>query len=545
MDAWWTGLDPRLRRNASLGFLWALLFVHLCIVILVPVLLGLLSWRCVVRHRGGQSVVWLGRWILLGSTCLLATLILESAAAILTHRQAQQLAQDLRPAPQALDYRLPIIEQPDRSFPQPKSILVIGESSAAGEPYHPWLSVGQIVAWQAEQRLAPEVVEVQVEGFPGSTLEGAASMLKNIRRRPDIVIIYAGHNEFAARFTWSRTPEFYVDDIVVQPVLTWRDRGLRITPFTRFVSQIIERLSVSQPPPKQITRTLVDRPTCSESESHDVIQRFRSSLLRVVRAARACNAEPILIIPPGNEAEWEPSRSWLHPATHQPERQAFAQRFQAARLLEASDPQAAEQEYLELRRLHPEFAETHYRLGTLWRQAGRYPEANQAFASARDQDGLPLRLPGPLQAVYREVAQTEKTSLIDGPEVLHQVFPDGLLDFRLFHDAQHPSLRGYAALAQAVLEICRVNGLLGLKPNDPPFHVDPARCAAHFGIDHNAWEEICRRSARFFDVTAYTRYDPEQRLLKLREYSEAWIQIRKGTEPVSLGLPGIGIGSAD
>ena len=65
-------------------------------------------------------------------------------------------------------------DEPDTATEKPPSsvppgalrILVIGESSARGEPYHPWLSVGQIAAWKLESvfRGRPVVVDMWARG---------------------------------------------------------------------------------------------------------------------------------------------------------------------------------------------------------------------------------------------------------------------------------------------------------------------------------------------------------------------------------------------
>ena len=55
---------------------------------------------------------------------------------------------------------------------RPLRILVIGESSALGEPYQPCLSVGQIVAWQLERVLPGRRVQVDMWAECGAILEG-------------------------------------------------------------------------------------------------------------------------------------------------------------------------------------------------------------------------------------------------------------------------------------------------------------------------------------------------------------------------------------
>jgi hypothetical protein len=75
-------------------------------------------------------------------------------------------------------------------------LVVIGESSGRGEPYHPWLSVGQIVGWQLERLFPSRRFKVDVLARPGLTLRDALERLRLLRCRPDGIPLYSGHNEF-------------------------------------------------------------------------------------------------------------------------------------------------------------------------------------------------------------------------------------------------------------------------------------------------------------------------------------------------------------
>ncbi len=94
------------------------------------------------------------------------------------------------------------------SAPDDYRIVVLGGSSALGEPYRPWLSVGQIVAWKLEQAVPSRHFVCEILAWLGHSLEQQHLKLAEIERRPDAVIIYSGHNEFAARFGEERDAAF-------------------------------------------------------------------------------------------------------------------------------------------------------------------------------------------------------------------------------------------------------------------------------------------------------------------------------------------------
>ena len=69
---------------------------------------------------------------------------------------------------------------------------------------------GQIVAWQLQEAVPDRRFECEILAWLGDSLEKQHHKLAGLKRRPDAVIIYSGHNEFAARFEEERDP--WVDE---------------------------------------------------------------------------------------------------------------------------------------------------------------------------------------------------------------------------------------------------------------------------------------------------------------------------------------------
>ena len=82
-------------------------------------------------------------------------------------------------------------------------ILVVGESSAQGVPYEKWLSVADIVAWKLGTAFPRMEFRIVNQATPGLSLQAMHTKLAGIERRPELVILYAGHNEFSSRFDWA------------------------------------------------------------------------------------------------------------------------------------------------------------------------------------------------------------------------------------------------------------------------------------------------------------------------------------------------------
>ena len=542
-----------LKRNAAIAFLDAFLITYLialCMMLGVPLYLVLRqAWRALPRPSP--------RLLLLCGSGFACVLILESSAAawrVWLHRDPRLSAEHRATKPDASERHIASVSSPDYGpklpdrFPggstqtaAPLKLLVIGESSGRGEPYHPWLSVGQIVAWRLKRVWPGRSIDVDIWATGGATLEMMHQKLAGLTYRPDALIVYVGHNEFQARYTWMRDVDYYLDTDL-PPRLSaspWVLRLQRVSPLCRLITETRERHRVDIMPPRAVTRDLVDRPVCTAAETVEIVADFRRRLEAVALYCELIGTLPILIIPPSNDAGFDPSRSALAADTPESERLAFARAVARTRALEMKDRAQAINGYRELTASHPEFAETHFRLARLLEQTGRWEEARTHYVVARETDAMPLRCPEPLRDAYRAVAARHPTAiLIDGPKILAAKSRHGIVDDRFFHDAQHPNLRGYACLAEEILNQLAARHAMGWPAGAIVPVVDLEACSAHFELDAARWERICSRGRAFFRATSYIRYDPGFRNERAALYDQSSELIRAGVDPADAAIPG-------
>jgi hypothetical protein len=419
-------------------------------------------------------------------------------------------------------------------------ILVIGESSAEGQPYNPWLSVGQIAAWKLESAFPGRPVKVDMWAYGGATLWDMHNRLAGLNYHPDALLLYVGHNEFQARFAWQREPgNYYLDE---RPKLYSPETLtplLRFSPLCRLVLDTWEHHRVSIRPPRRATRKLIDQPTCSPEEYAAIRDDFARRLESIAAYCDAIETQAIFIVPPSNDGGYDPNRSALDPATPRAEREAFGAEVERARGLEATDPAEAMRLDRELVARHPEFAETHYRLARLLEHAGQWSEAREHYVLAREHDGLPQRCPEDFRRAYRDVAARHPSVLlVDGPKVLEAASEHGIPNDRLFSDAHHPNLMGYVALSQDLLGQLHARRAFGWPTDAATPAVDVDDCARHFGMDANRWVEVCKRGWVFYDAVAYIRYDPSFRLERVEVFRRAAQAIEDGSDPADAGIPG-------
>jgi hypothetical protein len=540
----WSSLPRSMTRSVTTGFLNVLLVAYALVV--VALVVGLVSLAvALVRSPGAiRRRPWLARLVLLGVSILVSLGFLEAATAAWLgwiHR-VPKLPQ---PAPPSLADPRNLLTKTGNGNPstgQPFRILVVGESSARGEPYHPWLSVGQIVGWQLERVFPGRKVQVDVWAKGGSSLEGVNQNLTELTYRPDALLLFCGHNEFQGRFAWSRDVPYYPEERTRERPLSMAESVLRTSPVCRLILEMKDRQRVDSIPPRKVTRELVDRPVCTEQERRGIVADFKRRIEALTDYCKTIGTVAIYVVPGSNDGGYEPSRSILPATASALERLGFARDFQAVRQLETSDPARAITAYRALIDRAPGFAESHYRLAGLLRKQGAWDEAREHYRLAREYDAMPMRCPEELRQVYREAAARHpEIVLVDSTPVLEKLAPHGSLDDHLYHDAQHPTLRGYIALAQDLLKQLEARRAFDWPAATAMPVIDPDECARHFQLDDEKWSEVCTRSAWFYGVTAFIRHDPTERQGKETAYELAAELIEEGERPEQAGITGLGV----
>jgi len=144
---------------------------------------------------------------------------------------------------------------------------------------------------------------------------------------------------------------------------------------------------------------------------------------------------------------------------------------------------------------------------------------------------------GLLRQIHR-VLEPRGRLAIDDTGILHA----GEVGDDLLHDAHHPTARGHATLAQAVLRALLERGALGRPAgHSEPVTIDLADCLSHFGVDSKVWDGVCAYTATFYRDLANLRFDPSERKAKQRAYEAVRPKIAAGAPLEQLGVPGMGL----
>jgi lysophospholipase L1-like esterase len=418
-------------------------------------------------------------------------------------------------------------------------VVVVGESSAEGVPYRDWVSVGKIVVWQLRKSIPTRMFHLENQARAGWTLEQMHQRLAGLKYRPDAVIIYAGHNEFASRFGWSHSAPYYLEDHPQSFVGKLARRIGEVSYVSRLTGETAELERVAAPPAR-VARTLIDSPSFSRQQYEEQLRDFRRRLEAMVAFCQRSAIITILVIPPGNDAGFEPNRSVMPPETPRVEREAFAAALSEAKTWESTDPERSLTRYRSLITQQPGVAEAHFRLARLLERLGHNNEANVEFILARDLDALPMRCLSAFQDAYRDLARRFDVILVDGPASLRARNPRGLLDDTLFNDGVHPSVEGQIGLSEAILAGLNARGLFGWQKLATAPTIDLKECADHFDVSAAAWIAACKFGSEFYQITGPIRFDGAEREGKRRRYADARRLLAAGHSPDEIACPGIG-----
>ena len=346
-------------------------------------------------------------------------------------------------------------------------VFVVGESSAAGVPYTSAHAFSAFLAQRLQSALPALSVEVVNAAVPGYGSRRMLPVVEDIaRHQPDLLILYAGHNELAE-------PRYYAHLVDMDPRLFRLWEWLAQTRLYRLAAQLpVVGVETERAPPRFDFETL-DNPLQmfavrtehlegaypSQRERDWAENHYRFNVERMVDTMQRAGARVMLVTIGQNFADWAPGGASHRDGLTAADEASWNAAVARGAALAASDCAGALAAFEEALAIDDRHAGLHFQLATCLERLGRFDDARAHFVLASDLDRMPHGAPTRFNAVLREVAAERGALFVDAAAVLEASSANGIVGDELFVDLVHPNLAANQLIAAAIADALRGAGV--------------------------------------------------------------------------------------
>ncbi len=366
-------------------------------------------------------------------------------------------------------------------------IFCFGDSTAYGHPFDGrtafprWL--GELLAASSPGK---DFEVINSAGISYASYRIVPLIKEALRFKPDLVVIYTGHNEYLERRTYSTLLDQGRALVTLRSVLEqlriYRGLDLLLGPL---VSRLFDRADVRRSrssdalrkplsPKAELVRpgmtvlqdevdTILDHSAGldlyhrDEELSRRVVQHFSYNLGKMLRMCREAGVRVVLVEPASNLKDFSPFKSEHGPNLDAETRARVEQTVKdAAQSIDQKDFGKALGLLVTCTTVDPEYAMAQYLTGKALLGLGRSKEALESFIRAKDFDVCPLRATSSILEVLRRNAK-DAASFVRFPNVLVEMPVTGedgshIPGNERFLDHVHPVIAGHQRLAESILQ---------------------------------------------------------------------------------------------
>jgi lysophospholipase L1-like esterase len=335
-------------------------------------------------------------------------------------------------------------------------IVIMGGSTAAGFPFGRFGSLtGQLQA--RFKRLYPdkniEVISTAMASVNTYTLLDITPEIIEIK--PDLVLIYAGHNEYLG--VMGVGSEYAgkgsrAANLLFLKVKEWRLFQLVEWAYYSLFDTHQQALNADSNSHTLMAKVAKEKNISLDSPLFNAgIEQFEQNLALILAQLKQAKIPVMIGTLASNEAQQAP--------------------FASAPLLDLtsinntlqSDIESAKTQLEQLITEAPNAAVPEYKLATLFQRQANIPLALQHFIQASDKDLLRFRAPSVFNEIIRQQAQKFEVNVVESQAFLRQ-HNGGLIDNNLMYEHLHPNKLGYFLLSEAFVEHIVSTNLIGPQP---------------------------------------------------------------------------------
>jgi tetratricopeptide (TPR) repeat protein len=425
-------------------------------------------------------------------------------------------------------------------------IFALGASTTAGYPYLYNGTFPAILKQILKNKYPDKRLEVINLAMPAVTSYAVREIALHLQKyEPDMLIIYAGHNEFYGGLGVASTASIGSNRFLVNAYLWLSDFRL-----VQFIRNLLTRLqqwvaATDSRPKGTLMQQLAKEQTIPFNSPlyHRAAEVFRENIRDVIRAARADNIPVLIGTLVSNVRDQAPFSDVVSDSARLPlwEKNVNSAKLNVSRkrydLALADINQAIAVDSMP--------ATAHFLAGETYLLHGDTLSARKAFYRAKDYDGLRFRAAENMNRIIGQFADEPNVTVVPVKRFFENTAESGIPGKQLFLEHLHPNLYGYFLMAKCFAEVVEQGGYLGtsatkfsadslwpdglgvtetdylvaalrieylrsgwpFKPALPPspesFRVDleqtePGRLARQFWLNRIGWEEMHAGAAEWY-----------------------------------------------
>ncbi|HXX64364.1 MAG TPA: hypothetical protein VEO56_11275 [Bacteroidota bacterium] len=341
-------------------------------------------------------------------------------------------------------------------------VFCIGESSMAGTPYEFSATIPALIRKQLRHLMPGREVEVVNFGASAINSNVIADLAPQLAAlRPDIVLIYTGHNEFYG-------PDGVGASWIEKrfPALTRWKYHARDIRLIRLAQRALARAEGEQSGGEKNLMKEVSKGALVRLDAPDasrVFSQFTENFREVLHTFRSAGIAVIAS---------DISSNMMFPPFAFPKR---SDEEEVIRAFDASDFPSLEARLEAERAQDSTNAFVDYWLARTLLARGDTARAASLLTEAKDEDLLKFRAPEEINAIIKTVCREEFTACLSADSLLRANSPGGITDQYLFWEHLHPNVRGYDLIARMFVQEMQSLQLLGTSVSDAallPFNPD-------------------------------------------------------------------------
>lgn len=304
-------------------------------------------------------------------------------------------------------------------------IFAYGGSSTAGSPYGSWASFVVNLKEQLDL-IKKKNIQIEIMNFGVSSIGStkvAEIFKKTIKYKPDLAIVYTGHNEFSDFITRSlgeRKKSIYIN------VYNWSLRNINLI---KLINLLMSQIS---PVKKTITYKSMHKVDANLQDSinensfkiakRELLSMYNENIQKIAKTAKKNNTTTLFLSQPANEL-YQPTS--------------------VAKVMNKNDSFDSQVE-VSLKK---------YLKGLQELKENKESEAKSFLLEAIENDPTPDRFKPSYKKILKDIHDVNSSIYyIDSEAFLRLQINNGVFDGRLLVDKVHLNITGYKLIAKAILE---------------------------------------------------------------------------------------------